>query len=74
MHTRRINGGVVMWKDEIVEEVRKYREEYAAKFNFDLQAMYEDLKKAERKSKHKKVSFKPKKPVRVELKTKSSTR
>ena len=63
-----------MWKDEIVEEVRKYREEYAAKFNFDLQAMYEDLKKAERKSKHKKVSFKPKKPSRVELKTKSSTR
>lgn len=26
-----------MWKDEIVEEVRKYREAYAAKLNFDLQ-------------------------------------
>jgi hypothetical protein len=35
-----------MWKDEIVEEVRKNREAYAAKFNFDLQAMYEDLKKS----------------------------
>ena len=44
----------MMWEDEIVQEVRKYREAYAAKFNFDLQAMYEDLKKAERKSKHKK--------------------
>jgi hypothetical protein len=74
MYPRRVDGGLTMWEDEIVNEVRKYREAYAAKFNFDLQAMYEDLKKAERKSKHKKVSFKPKKPVRVELKTKSSAR
>ncbi|MEO7839554.1 MAG: hypothetical protein ABIU06_09405 [Anaerolineales bacterium] len=63
-----------MWKDEIVEEVRKNREAYAAKFNFDLQAMYEDLKKAERKNKRKKVSLKPKKPVRVELKSKTTVR
>lgn len=63
-----------MWKDEIVEEVRKHREAYAAKFNYDLQAMFEDLKKAERKSKRKKVSFKPKKPVRVELKTRVQAR
>jgi hypothetical protein len=74
MYPRRVDGGLTMWEDEIVDEVRKYRESYAAKFNFDLQAMYEDLKKAEQKSKHKKVSFKPKKPVRVELKTKSSTK
>ena len=63
-----------MWKDEIVEEVRKHREAYAAKFNYDLQAMFEDLKKAERKSKRKKVSFKPKKPVHVELKARIPTR
>ena len=63
-----------MWKDEIVEEVRKHREAYAAKFNYDLQAMFEDLKKAERKSKRKKVSFKPKRPVRVELKAKVPAR
>jgi len=63
-----------MWRDEIVEEVRKNREAYAAKFNFDLQAMYSDLKKAERKSKHKKVSFKPKKPIHVELKSRSVAR
>ena len=54
-----------MWKDEIVEEVRKNREAYAAQFNFDLQAIYNDLKKAEQKSKRKKVSFEPKKPVKV---------
>jgi hypothetical protein len=60
-----------MWKDDIVEEVRKNREAYAAKFNFDLQAMYEDLKKAEQRSKHKKVSFKPRRPVKFEVKARS---
>ena len=27
-----------MWEDEIVEEVRKVRDKYAAKFNYDLRA------------------------------------
>ncbi|HEY6331854.1 MAG TPA: hypothetical protein VI756_21180 [Blastocatellia bacterium] len=36
-----------MWVDEIVEETRRAREEYAAKFNFDLQAIWEDLKRQE---------------------------
>lgn len=30
-----------MWKDEIVEEVRRIREANAAKFNHDLKAIYE---------------------------------
>lgn len=63
-----------MWKDEIVEEVRKHREAYAAKFNFDLQAIYEDLKKAEKRSRNKKVSFKPKKPIKIEIKAKTISR
>ncbi len=63
-----------MLKDEIVEEVRRHREAYAARFNFDLQAMYADLKKAERKSKRKKVSFKPRRPVQAELKTRTSAK
>lgn len=63
-----------MWNDPIVEEVRKNREAYAAKFNFNLQAIYEDLKKAEQKSKHKKVSFKPKKPIKVDLIVKTAAR
>lgn len=75
-----MNANAIIWEmkpkvyDDIVEEVRKNREAYAAKFNFDLQAMFEDLKKAERKSKHKKVSFKPKKPIWVKLKTKTNAR
>lgn len=39
-----------MWQDAIVEEVRKTRREYAAKFNYDISAMLEDLKQRERKS------------------------
>jgi hypothetical protein len=34
-----------MWKDPVVEEIRGYREEYAARFNFDLKAICRDLRK-----------------------------
>ncbi len=50
-----------MWKNEIVEEVRKVRDEYAAKFNYDLDAIYEDIKKQEKQSRRKVVSLSPKK-------------
>jgi hypothetical protein len=33
-----------MWKDEILEEIHKYREEYAKSFNYDLHAIVEDLR------------------------------
>ena len=32
-----------MWKDPIVEEIRRYRDEYAARFNYDLDAIFRDL-------------------------------
>ncbi len=51
-----------MWKDEIVEEVRKVRDEYAAKFNYDLDAIYKDIKEQEKQSRRKIVSLPPKKP------------
>ena len=50
-----------MWKDEIVEEVRKVRDEYAARFNYDLDAIYEDIKKQEMQTERKVVSLLPKK-------------
>jgi hypothetical protein len=34
-----------MIEDPVVEEVRRARAEYAAKFNYDLRAMCEDLRK-----------------------------
>ena len=33
--------------NEIVDEIRKFRDDYAKKFNYDLQKMYEDIKKRE---------------------------
>ena len=40
-----------MWIDPIVEEIRKHSEEYAASFNHDMDAIYEDLKRREIESK-----------------------
>jgi hypothetical protein len=45
------------WTDPIVEEVRKERQEYAEKFNFDLDAIYNDLKTREATSGRTYVDF-----------------
>ncbi|MCP9493118.1 MAG: hypothetical protein MSG64_01550 [Pyrinomonadaceae bacterium MAG19_C2-C3] len=37
-----------MWKDKIVEDIHRIREEYAASFNHDLNLIYEDIKQKER--------------------------
>ena len=47
------------WRDPIVEEVRKVREEHAARFNYDLKAIAEDLRLRQAKSGHKIVSYPP---------------
>ena len=52
-----------MYRDPIVEEVRKVREEYARQFNFNLREMVADLQRRERDSGRKTVSFAPKKPT-----------
>ena len=38
------------WQDPIVEEVRKARDAYAKQFNYDLDAIYRDLKAKEGQS------------------------
>jgi hypothetical protein len=48
-----------MHEDPIVAEIRRIREEHAARFNYDLWAIYEDLKEQERKSGRKFVSYPP---------------
>ena len=45
------------WSDPIVEEVRRARDAYAARFNYDLRAIYRDLKEQEKRSGRKFVSF-----------------
>ncbi len=34
-----------MWEDPIVKEVREIRKELSARFNFDVHAIFEDLRK-----------------------------
>lgn len=46
-----------MIKDPILEEIWKFREVYAARFNYDLDAIFQDLKQKEKKKKRKLVSF-----------------
>lgn len=48
-----------MWRDPIVDEVRAAREAYAKRFNYDLDAIYHDLKEQEKKSGKQTVSFSP---------------
>lgn len=45
------------WSDPIVEEVRRTREAYAARFHFDLRAIYRDLKEQEKRSGRELVSY-----------------
>jgi hypothetical protein len=39
--------------DPIVDEVRRIRDEHAARFGYDLDAIFRDIKERERKSGHK---------------------
>ena len=55
-----------MWKDTVVEEVRKSREKNAAKFNYDL-------KEQERRSDCKYLSLPAKQPIKViKIKTRAT--
>ncbi|MBF0232782.1 MAG: hypothetical protein HQK65_07070 [Desulfamplus sp.] len=49
-----------MFEDPIVDEVRAARMKHAARFNFDLKRIAQDLK--EKQSKRKTVSYLPKLP------------
>jgi hypothetical protein len=59
-----------MKDDPIVEEVRQYRDQHAAKFNYDLQAIYQNLKEQERRSKRAFMSYSSK---RLEAEKSSNT-
>ena len=61
-----------MLRDAIVEEVRRYRDEYAKSFNYDLQAIYQDLKEKQKESGRKIVSFPPRPAISFVLTDKSA--
>ncbi|MEO5326832.1 MAG: hypothetical protein H7829_01145 [Magnetococcus sp. THC-1_WYH] len=49
-----------MWNDPIIEELHKFRDEHAARFNDDIDAIVIDLQNSERSSNRPVVSFAPK--------------
>lgn len=53
-----------MWRDPIVEEVRRARDEHAARFDYDLQRIFADLRKQEKRSGREYVMLLPKRPAR----------
>ena len=52
-------------RDPIVEEIRRIRQKHAEKFNYDLDAIFEDLKRKERQSNRRIVSLGPKRSKAV---------
>ncbi|MEW6609539.1 MAG: hypothetical protein AB1414_19195 [bacterium] len=58
-----------MWKDPIVEEVRRARQEHAARFGYDLKAIYDNLKAAEKLESRKVVSLPSKRLKKEEAKS-----
>ncbi len=60
-----------MWKDEIVEETRRSREEYASRFDYDLAAIHKDLVEQQNRAARKIVTLPPKQPLTPPL-TKAS--
>ena len=49
-----------MLKDPIVSEVRRVRQDQAAKYGFDVKVILSASKKRQQRSRHKVVSFAPK--------------
>ncbi|CAN2040997.1 conserved hypothetical protein [Candidatus Magnetomoraceae bacterium gMMP-15] len=49
-----------MFEDPIVDEIRAARQKHAAKFNFDLKKIAQDLRAKQKKSKRRVVSYSPK--------------
>lgn len=49
-----------MWKDPVVEEVRAIRDEYARRFDYDIEAICRDLRAQEAHCGHEVVQLPPK--------------
>jgi len=52
-----------MWQDPIIKETRELRNQYAAQFKHDLDAIFKDIKARQEKSTRNLVSFPPRKPA-----------
>lgn len=54
-----------MWKDPIIEEIHKIRQEHAKKFNYDFNKIFDDLKKQELQSENKFISLPIKRNINI---------
>jgi len=52
-----------MWQDPIGQETRELREEYAAQFNHDSDAIFEDILKRQNQTTRKVISLPARKPA-----------
>jgi len=62
-----------MWRDSIVEEIRRNRQVYAARFQHDIKAICRAAREQQQKSSHKIVSLPPR-SVTTAMKSDSLTR
>ena len=53
-----------MLEDDILTEIRKYREDWAKRFKYDIHAMAEDARKRQVAGGRKAVSLPAKKPIK----------
>ena len=51
--------------DPIVEEIRKFREEYAKSMDYKLKRIYEDLKRGEEEHKEKVVAIETREKISI---------
>jgi hypothetical protein len=54
-----------MWKDPVVEETRKLREQYASKFKHDVDAIFDDIQRRQALLDKKPVSLPARKPSKL---------
>ena len=62
-----------MWRDPIVEEIRRNRQVYAARFHHDIKAICRAAREQQQKNGHKIVSLPPR-SVTTAMKVDSPTR
>jgi hypothetical protein len=52
-------------KDTIISELRKIRDDHAARFDHDLESIARDIQQQERRTRRKLVSLKPRKVMKA---------
>jgi hypothetical protein len=62
-----------MWKDEVLEEIYRIREEHAKSFKYDLQAICDDLRKKQAAGGRQMISVPLKSPHQLHNKSPNST-